>query len=234
MADLEGFEEKNQLNSRLAKRDGVLVEEVYKVGGLYDRELTNIVSHLRDAARFAPEPFAQGAAGAGQVVRDRARQRSRGVRHRVGPEPRFGGRHHERLHRGLHGCARHEGRLGRRGLLREPREDRQDSRAGDARAVVRGSPADRSEVSQAGRAGRVRAGDRGGGRSRRRRPDHADRRQPAERSAHPRAVRQQVGHAVQRPRRLRALDAGQLPPGVCLGRCGGGAGEAVGRLSPAS
>ena len=59
MADLEGFEEKNQLNSRLAKRDGVLVEEIYKVGGVYDRELTNIVSHLRDAARFAPQPFAQ-------------------------------------------------------------------------------------------------------------------------------------------------------------------------------
>ena len=59
MADLEGFEEKNQINARLARRDGVLVEEVYKVGGLYDRELTNIVSHLRDAAAaFAPEPFA--------------------------------------------------------------------------------------------------------------------------------------------------------------------------------
>jgi dipeptidyl-peptidase-3 len=59
MADIEGFAEKNQLNSRLAKRDGTLVEEVYKVGGLYDRELTNIVSHLREAAAFAPEPFAK-------------------------------------------------------------------------------------------------------------------------------------------------------------------------------
>ena len=58
MADLEGFEEKNQINARLAKRDGVLVEEVYKVGGLYGCELTNIVSHLRAAIAFAPEPFA--------------------------------------------------------------------------------------------------------------------------------------------------------------------------------
>ena len=58
MADLEGFEERNQLNSRLAKRDGQLVEEVYKVGGLYDRELTKIVGHLREAATFASEPFA--------------------------------------------------------------------------------------------------------------------------------------------------------------------------------
>jgi dipeptidyl-peptidase-3 len=58
MADLDGFEEKNQINARLAKRDGVLVEEVYKVGGVYDRELTRIVSHLRNAAGVAPEPFA--------------------------------------------------------------------------------------------------------------------------------------------------------------------------------
>jgi dipeptidyl-peptidase-3 len=59
MADLEGFEERNQINSRLAKRGGVLVEEIYKVGGLYDRELTNIVSHLRAAVPYAPQPFAQ-------------------------------------------------------------------------------------------------------------------------------------------------------------------------------
>jgi dipeptidyl-peptidase-3 len=58
MADLAGFEEKNQLNSRLAKRDGQLVEEVYKVGGLYDREITNIVGHLRAAIPFAPAPLA--------------------------------------------------------------------------------------------------------------------------------------------------------------------------------
>jgi dipeptidyl-peptidase-3 len=59
MADLDGFVEKNQLNSRLAKRDGALVEEVYKVGGLYDRELTNIIGHLRHAIPLAPEPFAR-------------------------------------------------------------------------------------------------------------------------------------------------------------------------------
>jgi dipeptidyl-peptidase-3 len=59
MADLEGFAEQNQINSRLAKRDGVIVEEVYKVGGLYDRQLTRIVGHLRDAIPVAPEPFAK-------------------------------------------------------------------------------------------------------------------------------------------------------------------------------
>jgi dipeptidyl-peptidase-3 len=33
MKDLEGFEEKHPLNSRLVKRDGQLVEEVYRIGG---------------------------------------------------------------------------------------------------------------------------------------------------------------------------------------------------------
>ena len=59
MADLEGFREQHQLNSRLVKKDGKLVEEVYKIGGLYDRELKNVVSHLRNAVAFAPKPFAK-------------------------------------------------------------------------------------------------------------------------------------------------------------------------------
>lgn len=58
MADLAGFEERNQLNSRLVKRDGRLVEEVYKVGGRYDAEIRNIVRHLREAVDFADAPFA--------------------------------------------------------------------------------------------------------------------------------------------------------------------------------
>ncbi len=59
MADLEGFTERNQLNSRLAMRDGQLVEEVYKVGGLYDAQIRRIVDHLRDARAFAPEPLSR-------------------------------------------------------------------------------------------------------------------------------------------------------------------------------
>ena len=58
MADLQGFEEQNQLNSRVANVAGQLFEEVYKVGGLYDKELTAIVGHLNDAIAFAPEPLA--------------------------------------------------------------------------------------------------------------------------------------------------------------------------------
>jgi len=62
MADLDGFTEKHQLNSRLAKRDGVLVEEVYKVGGLYDTQIRRIVGHLRDALPFAPEALGRALA----------------------------------------------------------------------------------------------------------------------------------------------------------------------------
>ena len=62
MADLEGFTERNQLNSRLAKRDGQLVEEVYKVGGMYDAQIRRIVGHLNDAIPFAPEPLARALA----------------------------------------------------------------------------------------------------------------------------------------------------------------------------
>jgi dipeptidyl-peptidase-3 len=58
MADLAGFEEKHPLNSRVVKKDGAIVEEVYRIGGLYDRELRNVVSHLRNAAAFAPAPLA--------------------------------------------------------------------------------------------------------------------------------------------------------------------------------
>jgi dipeptidyl-peptidase III len=59
MAELEGFTERYPLNSRLVKRDGHLVEEVYRVGGLYDREIRAIVEHLRAAIPFATEPMAQ-------------------------------------------------------------------------------------------------------------------------------------------------------------------------------
>ena len=59
MADLEGFKEENQLNSRVAKIEGIVIEEVYKVGGLYDKPISRIVGHLKDAIPFAPKPFAK-------------------------------------------------------------------------------------------------------------------------------------------------------------------------------
>ena len=54
MADLEGYKERHPVNSRLVKRDGALVEEVYRVGGRYHDAIVRVISHLRDAARVAP------------------------------------------------------------------------------------------------------------------------------------------------------------------------------------
>jgi len=59
MTDLEQFEEKHPLNSRLVKRDGRLVEEVYRVGGRYSAQITAIVQHLEAAVPHATEPMAK-------------------------------------------------------------------------------------------------------------------------------------------------------------------------------
>ena len=53
MADLESFRERYPLNSRLVRQDGRLVEEVYRVGGRYDREIRTIVEHLEAAVPYA-------------------------------------------------------------------------------------------------------------------------------------------------------------------------------------
>jgi dipeptidyl-peptidase-3 len=58
MADLKGFTERYGLNSRLVKRDGKLVEEVYKIGGRYSKEISEVVRHLEAAIPFATEPMA--------------------------------------------------------------------------------------------------------------------------------------------------------------------------------
>jgi dipeptidyl-peptidase-3 len=58
MDDLAGFEERYPINSRLVKRDGRLIEEVYRIGGRYDAEIRRIVRHLGAAARVAPPSLA--------------------------------------------------------------------------------------------------------------------------------------------------------------------------------
>ena len=59
MPDLDGWSERYGLNSRLVKgRDGALVEEVYRVGGRYDREIRAIAGHLRQAVAWAPPSMA--------------------------------------------------------------------------------------------------------------------------------------------------------------------------------
>jgi dipeptidyl-peptidase III len=57
MADLDGFTEEYPITSRLVKRDGVLVEEVYRVGGLYGEYLARIVAHLQAAMPLATPQF---------------------------------------------------------------------------------------------------------------------------------------------------------------------------------
>ncbi|MCC7416626.1 MAG: peptidase M49 [Acidobacteria bacterium] len=59
MADLEGFKERYPLNSRLVKRAGRLVEEVYKVGGRYGAQISAIVGHLEAAVPYATAPMAR-------------------------------------------------------------------------------------------------------------------------------------------------------------------------------
>jgi dipeptidyl-peptidase III len=58
LADLEGFRERYPLNSRLVKRDGRLVEEVYRAGGRYGREIEAIVRHLEAALPYATPAMA--------------------------------------------------------------------------------------------------------------------------------------------------------------------------------
>lgn len=56
--DLDGFEERYPLNSRLVKNGSGLVEEVYRVGGKYDGYIRRIVQHLEAAIPYATEPMA--------------------------------------------------------------------------------------------------------------------------------------------------------------------------------
>jgi dipeptidyl-peptidase III len=58
-SDLEGFEERYPLNSRLVNRDGRLVEEVYHIGGRYSRAIARIVEHLEQAQAFATPAMAR-------------------------------------------------------------------------------------------------------------------------------------------------------------------------------
>jgi dipeptidyl-peptidase-3 len=58
MAELENFRERYPLNSRIVKRDGRIVEDVYRVGGVYDAHIRKIIRHLDAAIPFATEPMA--------------------------------------------------------------------------------------------------------------------------------------------------------------------------------
>jgi dipeptidyl-peptidase-3 len=59
LKDLVGFHETYPLNSRLVKRDGTLVEEVYRVGGRYDPQIRDIIGHLEAARPYATPAMAK-------------------------------------------------------------------------------------------------------------------------------------------------------------------------------
>jgi dipeptidyl-peptidase-3 len=59
LKDLEGFQEKNPLNSRVVKENGKLVEQIFRAGdnkippGLYAQELSRVNAHLSEAMKSA-------------------------------------------------------------------------------------------------------------------------------------------------------------------------------------
>jgi dipeptidyl-peptidase-3 len=59
MKDVEAIQEQYPLNSRLVKKNGSIAEEVYRVGGLYDAQIRDVVGHLTSAIPYATEPTAQ-------------------------------------------------------------------------------------------------------------------------------------------------------------------------------
>jgi dipeptidyl-peptidase III len=59
MAELDSIEERYPLNSRLVKRpDGLIVEEVYRSGELYGRQIDAIAEHLEAALPYATDAMA--------------------------------------------------------------------------------------------------------------------------------------------------------------------------------
>ncbi len=73
MKDLEAFEERYPLNSRLVKKDGQVVEEVYRVGGRYDKAIAAIVGASRGGDPVCDAVDGQGAARVDSVLSDRRR-----------------------------------------------------------------------------------------------------------------------------------------------------------------
>ena len=138
MADLEAFVEEYPLNSRLVKRDGALVEEVYRVGGRYDGYIRAIVGSPAGGRPVRDAGDGRGAERAHPLLSHGCGIGPDRLRHRLGPGSQFARRHHQRVRRGLHGPSRHEGGLGGARLLRQPAEDGGHSQAGGRRAMVRG------------------------------------------------------------------------------------------------
>jgi dipeptidyl-peptidase-3 len=69
LADLDGFDERYALNSRLVKHHGRLVEEVYRIGGRYSAQIARIVEHLEAAREFATPAMSRALAALARFYR---------------------------------------------------------------------------------------------------------------------------------------------------------------------
>jgi dipeptidyl-peptidase-3 len=59
MKELDTFQERYPLNSRIVKQNGAIVEEVYRVGGRYDPQIREVVRHLEAALPHASDAMAR-------------------------------------------------------------------------------------------------------------------------------------------------------------------------------
>ena len=235
MKDLEGFKERyaaqlaGREEGRQAGRRGLSGRRPLRQG-----DPRRSSRHLEAAIPFATPTMKEAMSALVKFYRTGEERRSRRLRRRLGPGQGLAGRHHQRVHRGLHGFARPQRIVGSAGLLREPREDRGDPEDRRQRPVVRGPDALGRSVQEAGRPRHHRQRHRRRDRDRRLRTDHADRHQPAERPEDPREARQQVGVAVERERSLRQVDVGIVPPRVRVDRRRGAARREVEQRGRAS
>ena len=236
MKDLEGFDE--QLPAELAAREAATArwsKRSTAIGGRYGAQIAAIVAHLEAAIPFATEPMADGAA--------RARSRSTGPARRPTARPTTSPGCRTRRRRSTRSTAssrststRAASRArGKRSSSTSTARRRRRSRRSRAQAqwFEDHMPWD-PKYRKAGRAGHHRQRHRRRHRDRRLGADDAGRHQPAERSDDPRALRQQVGVAVERQRGVRQVDAAGVPQRVLVDARGGRARRRSGARSPAS
>ena len=122
-------------DQRTTRRGGVPRRRTLRQGDPPDHRASRGGHPLRDRAD------GQRPARAHPVVPDRRDCRSSEIRHRLGGGQGVARRHDQRVHRGLHGSARHQGIVGSAGVLREQGEDRAHPEVRRQRAVVRGPDA---------------------------------------------------------------------------------------------
>ena len=217
-----------------SRTNGRLVEEVYRIGGLYDAELRRVVGHLTTPCRLLRRHSASALEALIRWYRtgedaDREAFDIAWVSNRDTVVDTMNGFIEVYMDaRGMKGAWE--------GVVYYVNHEKtaKDSASGRPRPMVRGSATGRRPISQTDGARSLGPRHRGRVRDRRLWPSDAHRREPAERPAHPRRVRQQERVAHERDRRLRPVDAGELPPGVLMGRRRARTRERSGAPLPAS